>query len=127
MTLDQYMKLPWRTTVEIEADGDQPCFVACNPDFALCIGTGRTADEALADLDTARQAILDVMIRHNDPIPVPDGDSLACLETRMTTSACTAGLFSSPIVFSLPGMAVLTPDTSVADQLGSACADLVPA
>lgn len=70
-TLEEYMKMPWRTEVHKEETPDHVFFVASNPELFSCLGQGNTPAEALADLKEARRDLLAMMINHGDSIPEP--------------------------------------------------------
>lgn len=73
MTLDDYMRLPWKTVVEqSELSDGTPCYVASNPELGSCIGQGDTPDEALDDLKSARRDLLTVLLEDGDEIPMPE-------------------------------------------------------
>ena len=72
MTLEEYMALPWKTTVEkSELSDGTPCFVAENPELESCLGQGDTPEAALADLKSARRDLLTVLLEDGDEIPMP--------------------------------------------------------
>ena len=73
--LTYYDALAWDVRIErdLRADGSV-YYVARHPEFgpvAGPLGTGATAEEALADLREARQALVAVMLGRGDPIPEP--------------------------------------------------------
>ena len=70
-TLEEYMKMPWRTTVHREDVGNKVFFVASHPELSSCLGHGPTPDDALADLKAAREDLLTVLIELGAPIPIP--------------------------------------------------------
>lgn len=66
--LEHYMTLNYPTEVVREENG---IVVALHPDLMGCIAQGETADEALANLDKARAAWLEVRLAEGLPIPEP--------------------------------------------------------
>jgi antitoxin HicB len=55
----------------IELTRDEGFFVAAHPDLPGCIAQGDTADEAIASLDDAREAWIEVGIQDKQFIPEP--------------------------------------------------------
>jgi antitoxin HicB len=71
-TLEYYMSLTYPAEVVREENG---IVVALHPDLTGCIAQGETADEALANLDEARVAWMEVRLAENLPIPEPPDEN----------------------------------------------------
>ena len=72
MSLDEYVNLPWLTTVEADTCGERPCFVVRNPELGSCIRQGVTTEAALEDREAARRDQISVMLEFGDTIPQPE-------------------------------------------------------
>lgn len=70
--LKYYMSLTYPAEVVREGDG---MAVAFHPDLMGCIAQGETADEALANLDEARAAWMEVRLTEGLPIPEPPDEN----------------------------------------------------
>jgi predicted RNase H-like HicB family nuclease len=67
-TLEHYKSLTYPAEVVREEEG---IVVAFHPDLMGCVAQGDTADDALAKLDEARAAWLEVRLAEHLPIPEP--------------------------------------------------------
>jgi len=70
-----YENLPWEVRIErdLRADGSV-YYLARHPEFGPIsgpLGTGATAEDALADLREARRGLISLMLERGDPVPEP--------------------------------------------------------
>jgi predicted RNase H-like HicB family nuclease len=57
--------------IDIFYSEEDECYVANLPDFEYCSAFGDTPEEALAELQIAKQGWLESAREHGDPIPEP--------------------------------------------------------
>ncbi|MGH8066847.1 MAG: hypothetical protein ACRERE_16740 [Candidatus Entotheonellia bacterium] len=70
--VDYYDGLPWRVVIDPERQDDGSIiFVASHPDFDGVLGTGKTAEAALADLRAARRSMIEALLAEGYQIPEP--------------------------------------------------------
>lgn len=67
--LSYYLSLNYR--YELEADPEDGGFFASHPELPGCFAQGETADEAIEELDAAREVWLEVRLQDGLPIPEP--------------------------------------------------------
>jgi len=70
-----YDSLPREIRIERDLCHDGTTYyIARHPEFGEIsgpVGTGRSPEEALAELREARQSLIDVLLERGDPIPEP--------------------------------------------------------
>ena len=71
--LDDYLELVYRYELHHE-DG---LWVAFHPELPGCVAQGETPSEAVALLDDARHAWLEIALADGDPIPRPRSEALS--------------------------------------------------
>ena len=70
--LGYYDGLPWRVIIDPGRQEDgQIIFVASHPEFDGVLGTGETPEVALADLQAARQSMIEALLTEGYPVPEP--------------------------------------------------------
>ena len=72
--LTYYMSLHYPAEINRE-EANEGMIVAFHPDLPGCIAQGSTADEALANLDEARAAWIEVALEDKIPVPEPPDES----------------------------------------------------
>jgi antitoxin HicB len=70
-TVDYYMNLPY--TIELRRDSEEGWFV-CVKELRGCMSQGDTAEEALAMIQDAMSAWLEVALEDGLPVPEPRSD-----------------------------------------------------
>jgi antitoxin HicB len=83
--LSYYMKInyPYELSKEDEEDG----FFATHPDLPGCMSEGETADEAIENLDAARELWIETRLEGGHSIPEPAGNEFSGrVSLRMPTS-----------------------------------------
>lgn len=88
-TLEHYKSLTYPAEVVREEEG---IVVAFHPDLMGCVAQGDTADEALANLDEARAAWLEVRLAEHLPIPEPPDEEYSGRYLLRMTPALHAAL-----------------------------------
>ncbi len=68
-TLDEYLSLSY--PYQLIRDPDQGGFFACHPDLDGCAAQGETAEEAVAQLDAARELWIETRLEDGLPVPEP--------------------------------------------------------
>ena len=58
-------------SVNIQYDKQDNIFVACIPELPGCVAHGKTKQEALEEIEIAKDLWLDVAAEENKPIPKP--------------------------------------------------------
>ncbi|MFD3006626.1 type II toxin-antitoxin system HicB family antitoxin [Thermus tengchongensis] len=66
--LEYYLSLKYPVLLVPEPEGG---FTALIPDLEGCVSVGETPEEALANVEEARQLWLETAYEHGDPIPLP--------------------------------------------------------
>ncbi|MEX2492951.1 MAG: type II toxin-antitoxin system HicB family antitoxin [Nitrospirales bacterium] len=70
--LDRYMKLFYPIIVEKDQCTDGSfCYLASHPDLPGCMSQGETQEEALLNLQEAKQLYLETLLANNQDIPLP--------------------------------------------------------
>ncbi len=72
MTLNEYMKLPYR--MEIVEDSDEGGYVVSYPDLPGCLSTGDTIEEAVVNAQDAKRVWIEAALE--DGIKIQEPDSL---------------------------------------------------
>lgn len=67
--LDHYFRLPYRIILHPDETGG---YVAAIPDLPGCVSQGETAQEALAMLEDAKRAWIEIALEDGIPVPEPD-------------------------------------------------------
>ena len=67
---EYYMSLPYRT--ELVRDPENGSYVASCPELPGCLTSGKTADEAIANLEDAKRTWITGALEDGNPIPSPD-------------------------------------------------------
>lgn len=67
-SLEYYLNLKYPVLLVPEPEGG---FTALIPDLEGCVSVGDTPEEALANVEEARQLWLETAYEHGDPIPLP--------------------------------------------------------
>ena len=70
MTLEDYMKLPYR--LEIIPDMEENGFVAYYPELPGCITCGETIADAVANIEDAKREWMSAAIEENIEIAIPE-------------------------------------------------------
>lgn len=88
-SLDDYLRFNYRYQLEKEDDGT---IFASHPDLPGCAAVGATADEAIANLDDARQLWISVRLENGlhvpDPPSLPENLSECRDETELAEYLC---------------------------------------
>lgn len=72
-----YDSLPWKVEIEPERQEDDTIvYVASHPEFEGVLGSGATPEEALADLQAARRAMIEALLAEGYPVPEPTASAL---------------------------------------------------
>ena len=70
-----YGSLPWEIRIERDLRHDGTVYyITRHPEFGDIsgpMGTGRSPEEALAELREARQSLIGILLERGDPIPEP--------------------------------------------------------
>ena len=84
-TLDEYLSLSY--PYELIRDPEQGGFFACHPDLDGCAAQGETAEEAVAQLDAARELWIETRLEDDLPVPEPvDEEPSGRVSLRMPSS-----------------------------------------
>jgi predicted RNase H-like HicB family nuclease len=70
-TIEEYMRMPWKTNLRIDTFEGKTLYIASNPELFSCLGQGSTPDEAVNSLNEARRMLLQFMLEDGDKIPEP--------------------------------------------------------
>ena len=70
MTVDEYMKLPYR--IEIIPDNEESGFVAYYPELPGCISCGETIADAVANIEDAKREWITAALEDNIAIAEPE-------------------------------------------------------
>ena len=70
-TVEEYMALPYRESVDPGECNGEVCFVAECADLPGCITQGKSPDEAIRNLREARKELIDTLLKRGLPIPEP--------------------------------------------------------
>ncbi len=77
MTLDEYMKLPYR--MEIVPDAEEGGYVVAFPDLPGCITCGNTLESAISNASDAKKAWIEAALEEGIVIARPDElDNYSC-------------------------------------------------
>lgn len=70
--VEYYIALAWRVAIEPEQQDDGTIlYVASQPELEGVLGTGRTAEAALVDLEVARRCMIEALLAEGYPVPEP--------------------------------------------------------
>ena len=69
MTIDQYMKLPYK--IEVIPDVDDGGYGVCIPDLPGCLSTGETIEEAISNIEEAKREWITAAVEDGLTIPEP--------------------------------------------------------
>lgn len=72
MTIDDYMKLPYK--MEVVEDKDEGGFVVSFPDLRGCLTCADTIEKAISLSEDAKRVWLETAIEDGTEIPLPDSD-----------------------------------------------------
>lgn len=73
MTIDQYMKLPYK--IEVIPDVDDGGYGVCIPDLPGCLSTGATIEEAISNIEEAKREWITAAVEDGLTIPEPSPES----------------------------------------------------
>ena len=73
MTIDQYMKLPYK--IEVIPDVDDGGYGVCIPDLPGCVSTGETIGEAISNIEGAKREWITAAVEDGLTIPEPSPES----------------------------------------------------
>lgn len=73
MTIDQYMKLPYK--IEVIPDVDDGGYGVCIPDLPGCLSTGETIGEAISNIEEAKREWITAAVEDGLTIPEPSPES----------------------------------------------------
>ena len=69
MTIDQYMKLPYK--IEVIPDVYDGGYGVCIPDLPGCLSTGETIEEAISNIEEAKREWITAAVEDGLTIPEP--------------------------------------------------------
>jgi antitoxin HicB len=82
--LDYYMNLPYTMIIEQEEDNDgSMCYVASFLELSLCIGAGKTIEEAVIELELHKRLKLKTHLEEGFPIPEPQTEYSGNINIRV--------------------------------------------
>jgi antitoxin HicB len=82
--LDYYMNLPYTMIVKQEEDNDgSMCYVASFLELSLCIGAGKTIEEAVKELELHKRLKLKTHLEKGFPIPEPQTEYSGNINIRV--------------------------------------------
>jgi antitoxin HicB len=82
--LDYYMNLPYTIMIEQEEDNDGSiCYVASILELPLCIGAGKTTEEAVKELELHKRLKLKSHLEEGFPIPEPQTEYSGNINIRV--------------------------------------------
>jgi predicted RNase H-like HicB family nuclease len=73
MTIDQYMKLPYK--IEVIPDVDDGGYGVCIPDLPGCLSTGESIEEAIRNIEEAKKEWITAAIEEGLTIPEPSPEA----------------------------------------------------